>query len=335
MLQQFIDEEILENLAKHLNSAIEGLGSPTKDRIHEFILSTKGKQLRPALIAVTTKLLTQDSEFQDDFLARSYNFAMTIELLHNMTLIHDDLIDNAPIRRGKKAYHIRHGSDRALHDGDVLHAYALTLLRDDPAGLKLVVDYAYQVGLGNAIELEDRLDQNFDFDLERVIKIMEYKTAVVFAGCVRLGCLAANREDLFTEELNRAIIASGIAFQIQDDYLDILGNPEEFGKMQFWDIQESKRNLFLFFSLKTKFTSKIKEIFNKEIGEKNEEDIRVVLETFRSIQDEVKNIRDQYAKQAIDGLMSIQERIESEDYQADELIDFLLILTRFLIERKK
>lgn len=325
----------MQNLAEKLHTAIAGLESPTKDRILEFILSTKGKQLRPALIAVTTKLLTQEEDDQEKFMARSYNFAVAIELLHNMTLIHDDLIDNAPIRRGKKSFHIRYGADRALHDGDVLHAYALTILNDDPAGLKLVVDYAYQVGLGNAIELEDRLDQNFDFEMDRVIKIMEYKTAVVFAGCVRLGCLAANREDLFTEDLNRAICAAGIAFQIQDDYLDILGNPEEFGKIQYWDIQESKRNLFLYFSLQTENASKIKEIFNKEVGQKSKDDIEITLEIFRSIQDKVKNIRDKYAKTAIDGLKSIQQSIDERDYQAEELIDFLLLLTKFLIEREK
>jgi geranylgeranyl diphosphate synthase type II len=335
MLQQFIDKEITENLAEQLNTAIEGLESPTKERILDFILSTKGKQLRPSLIVVTTKLLTQDIEIQEKLLSRAYNFAVVIELLHNMTLIHDDLIDNAPLRRGKNSFHVRYGADRALHDGDVLHAYALTLIKDDPPGLKLVLDYAYQVGLGNAIELEDRLDQNFSFEMDRIIKIMEYKTAVVFAGCVRLGCLAADREDLFTEKLNRAILAAGVAFQIQDDYLDILGNPEEFGKMQFWDIQESKRNLFLYFSLKTSSASKVKEIYNKEIGEKSEEEIKTILEVFSSIQDKVKDVRDHYAKIAIDGLKSIQAEISSDDYQAEELVDFLLILTKYLIERKK
>ena len=335
VLQQFIDEKIMKNLAKQLNLAIEGLESPTKDRIRDFILSTRGKQLRPALIAVTTKLLTQDSDLQENAMARSNNFAISIELLHNMTLIHDDLIDGAPLRRGKDAFHKIHGADRALHDGDVLHAYALTLLKDDPAGLKLVLDYAYQVGLGNAIELEDRLDQNFSFDIDRVIKIMEYKTAVVFAGCVRLGCLAANRDDLFSEKLNKSIIAAGIAFQIQDDYLDILGNPEEFGKTQFWDIQESKRNLFLYFALKTDFAPRIKEIYNKDIGEKDQDDIKTILEAFGSIQDRVKEVRDQYSKLAIDGLMELQSEVDDEDYVAEELLDFLLILTKYLIERKK
>ncbi len=325
----------METLAEKLHTAIMGLDSPTKDRILDFILSTKGKQLRPALIVVTTKILSQEEEDREQLISRSYNFAVTIELLHNMTLIHDDLIDNAPIRRGKRSFHIRYGADRALHDGDVLHAYALTILNDDPAGLSLVVDYAYQVGLGNAIELEDRLDKNFDFDMDRVIRIMEYKTAVVFAGCVRLGCLAANREDLFSDELNKAIIAAGIAFQIQDDYLDILGNPEEFGKIQFWDIQESKRNLFLYFSLQTEDSAKVKEIFNKEIGLKTKEDIKTILETFRTIQDDVKQVRDHYAKIALDGLKSIQENIDENDYQAIELIDFLLILTKFLIQREK
>ena len=325
----------MENLANQLNSAIEGLESPTKDRIREFILSTKGKQLRPALIAVTTKLLIQDTGSQESRLARAYRFAIVIELLHNMTLIHDDLIDGAPVRRGKDSFHIRYGADRALHDGDILHAYALTLIKDDSEGLKLVCDYAYQVGLGNAIELEDRLDKNFDFDVARIIKIMEFKTAVVFAGCVRLGCLAADRVDLFTPELDKAICAAGIAFQIQDDYLDILGNPVEFGKMQFWDIQESKRNLFLYFSMQTPDSSRIKEIYNKEIGQKTKEDIDIVLEAFRVIQEKVKEVRDKYAKLAIDGLKSIQANIKEEDYQAEELIDFLLILTKYLIERNK
>ncbi|MHA2094992.1 MAG: hypothetical protein ACW98F_10235, partial [Candidatus Hodarchaeales archaeon] len=113
------------------------------------------------------------------------------------------------------------------------------------------------------------------------------------------------------------------------------GNPEEFGKMQFWDIQESKRNLFLYFSMQTPDSAKIKEIYNKEIGEKTPKDIEIILEAFRTIQEKVKEVRDKYAKLAIDGLKSIQVNIEDDDYQAEELIDFLLVLTKYLIERKK
>ncbi|NHJ02011.1 MAG: polyprenyl synthetase family protein [Candidatus Heimdallarchaeota archaeon] len=334
MAEQFLDEVILENLNKELDQAIEAMESPTKERIRNFILSTKGKQLRPSLIALTTKLLAEGSNGEEEAMQKSYNSAIAIELLHNMTLIHDDLIDNAPIRRGKDSFHIVHGRDRALHDGDVLHAYALTLLKDNPS-LFYVIDYAYQVGLGNAIELEDRLDQNFNFDLAHVIKIMELKTAIVFAGCVRLGCLAANRMDLFTKKLDKAIIDAGIAFQIQDDYLDIQGDPEQFGKVQYWDIQESKRNLFLYFALQTEHAEKIKAIYNKSVGEKSKEDIKYVLQVFHSCTEQVKEVRNKYYNAAINGLDEVQNEISPDDTEADDLIEFLKILVRFLIEREK
>jgi geranylgeranyl diphosphate synthase type II len=332
--QQFIDEEILENLNIKLNDAIDGLESPTRERIRDFILSSKGKQLRPSLVAIATKILVEDKDYQKEAMEQSYDSAVAIELLHNMTLIHDDVIDNAPVRRGRKAFHVIHGRDRALHDGDILHAYALTLLKENPS-LNEVLDYAYLVGLGNAIELEDRLNQNFDFDIDHVIRIMKLKTAIVFSGCVKLGCIAAKRKDLFTKRLDDAIVAAGIAFQIQDDYLDILGNPEQFGKVQFWDIQESKRNLFLHFALQTEDSSKVKEIFNKPVGEKSEKDIKFILKVFNQIADKVADVRNTFFKSAIQELNSIQEELDSNDPEGNDLIDFLIILVQYLVERKK
>ncbi len=334
MALQFIDKEILENMNRKLNEAIDGLESPIKERIRDFILATKGKQLRPSLVAITTKILVEDTDYQEESMEKSYDSAVAIELLHNMTLIHDDIIDNAPVRRGREAFHVIHGRDRALHDGDILHAYALTLLKNNQS-LNEVLDYAYLVGLGNAIELEDRLNQNFNFDLDHIIRIMKLKTAIVFSGCVKLGCIAANRKDLFTKRLDEAILAAGIAFQIQDDYLDILGNPEQFGKVQYWDIQESKRNLFLYYSLQTDRAPKVKEIFNKPVGEKTEEDIKFILSLFNEIADKVKDVRNQYFNNAIQELKAIQDEIENSDPEGSDLIDFLIILVKYLVERKK
>ncbi len=334
MAQQFIDEEILENMNRKLNEAIDGLESPIKERIRDFILATKGKQLRPSLVAVTTKILVEDTDYQEESMEKSYDSAIAIELLHNMTLIHDDVIDNAPVRRGREAYHVMHGRDRALHDGDILHAYALTLLKNNPS-LNEVLDYAYLVGLGNAIELEDRLNQNFDFDLEHIIRIMKLKTAIVFSGCVKLGCIAANRRELFTKRLDEAILTAGIAFQIQDDYLDILGNPEQFGKVKYWDIQESKRNLFLYFSLQTNHAPKVKEIYNKPIGEKTEKDIEIILSIFNEIAVKVEDVRNQYFNNTIQELKAIQDEIGNGDPEGSDLIDFLIILVNYLVDRKK
>lgn len=334
MAHQLIDEEILENMNRKLNEAIDGLESPIKERIRDFILATKGKQLRPSLVAITTKILVEDTDNQEESMEKSYDSAIAIELLHNMTLIHDDVIDNAPVRRGREAFHVMHGKDRALHDGDILHAYALTLLKNNPS-LNEVLDYAYLVGLGNAIELEDRLNKNFDFDLDHIIRIMKLKTAIVFSGCVKLGCIAANRRELFTKRLDEAILAAGIAFQIQDDYLDILGNPEQFGKVKYWDIQESKRNLFLYFSLQTDHASKVKEIYNKPIGEKTEKEIKFILSIFNEIAVKVEDVRNQYFNNTIQELKAIQDEIGNDDPEGSDLIDFLIILVQYLVERKK
>ncbi|MHA1947872.1 MAG: hypothetical protein ACW97W_17375, partial [Candidatus Hodarchaeales archaeon] len=89
------------------------------------------------------------------------------------------------------------------------------------------------------------------------------------------------------------------------------------------------------FALKTDFAPRIKEIYNKEIGEKSQDDIKTILKAFSAIQDQVKEIRDKYAKLAVDGLMELQAEVNDEDNVAEELIDFLLILSKYLIERKK
>ncbi|MFW9777347.1 MAG: polyprenyl synthetase family protein [Candidatus Heimdallarchaeota archaeon] len=334
LLANFIDDEIMAVLNVKLNEAINGMTSPTRERIRKFIFNSKGKQLRPALIAVTTKILVDNVDYREEAMERSYNAAIAIELLHNMTLIHDDLIDRAPLRRGRKAFHIVHGTDRALHDGDILHAYALTLLKEEPT-LDLVLDYSYQVSLGNAIELEDRLDQNFGFDLDHVIRIMELKTAIVFAGCVKLGCFAGRREDLFTERVHDAIVAAGIAFQIQDDFLDIQGDQEQFGKIAYWDIQESKRNLFLYFALQTDHAELVKEIYNKPVGEKTDEEVREILKIFRGASPQVQEVRNKYLEFSLRELATIQDNLDPEDTAAQELFDFLQILVRILVEREK
>ncbi|MHA2203738.1 MAG: polyprenyl synthetase family protein, partial [Candidatus Hodarchaeales archaeon] len=164
---------------------------------------------------------------------------------------------------------------------------------------------------------------------------MELKTAIVFAGCVKLGCIAADRGEIFTDRLHEAIVAAGIAFQIQDDYLDILGNPEEFGKVPYWDIQESKRNLFLYFALQTEYASQIKEIYNKPVGEKTDKDIEFIIEAYRSVNQKVREVRDEYAQFCIQELEEIQNELTNEDTRTIELFEFLKILVKFLAEREK
>ena len=325
-------EEILrKHLLNHLHQQIDRLPENVKDRIREFIVSTQGKMLRPILVGISATFLGASK----DQLAMALNSAVSVELLHNFTLIHDDLLDGAPLRRGKDAYHIQHGINLAIHDGDILHTYALSFV-DDPESLQLILDISNGVGRGNGIELEYRIENVFDFSRENVIEILRLKTAIVFSGCIALAGIATNRQDV-TTPLEEIITNAGIAFQIQDDILDILGDEEQFGKESYWDIQESKRNLFLYYALQGENKEHIQEIYTKNVGEKTKEDIKFVLEAFKDVQSQVIQDRDTYLENCLKQLnQKIEEAQRSpETKDLEKLYEFLKELIIYICTREK
>ena len=326
-LQSLIDKDVLKTLKKELVENLDDLPRPINTRIKEYILGTSGKMLRPLLVILSAKMLGADKEG----MKIAYTCGVIIESLHNMTLIHDDLVDGAPLRRGKKSYHKMYGKDRALHDGDVLHAYALTLL-DQWKPLKLILDISYEVGKGNSFELEDRLNNVYDFTSDRVIEIMRLKTAIVFYGCIKLACMTAKRDEL-PGKLKDAIVNGGIAFQLQDDILDILGSSEEFGKESYWDIQESKRNLFLYYALKTDHKEEIKRIYSKDVGVKTKEELEFVVDAFEEVKDKVIAKRDEFLQKSLSSLAEVKETLDNPKDR--KLLEFLEELIIFLAVRQK
>lgn len=330
-LDDILDDNLRKKLVVKLHEYVEKLPEKVRDRIKEYILSTQGKMLRPLLVVATAKFLGANEEQ----LEIAYTSGVVVELLHNFTLIHDDIIDKAPLRRGKVSYHIKHGQELAIHDGDILHSFALSYLKDEKS-LYLMLEIANLVGLGNGIELEDRLDNVFDFDKEHVIEILRLKTAIVFYGCIALAGISTNNEHI-TEPLKDIITDGGIAFQIQDDILDILGEIEKFGKQSFWDIQESKRNLFLYYSLKTEHKDKLIEIYSKNVGDKTQEDMSFVIEIFRTIKEKVIADRDNYLEKCLDRLDTKIEDVEKENDKIElvKLYNFLRELIIFICTREK
>jgi geranylgeranyl diphosphate synthase type II len=320
-----------QNLVRRLHEHIDLLPNRVKDRVREYIVSTQGKMLRPLLVVATAKLLGATPEQMET----AYISGVSVELLHNFTLMHDDILDKAPLRRGKESYHIKYGSELAIHDGDIVHSFALAFIKDDRS-LRLMLEISNLVGLGNGIELEDRLDNVFDFTKEHVIEVLRLKTAIVFFGCVQLAGFAVNKID-FTEELRDIITDGGIAFQIQDDILDILGETAKFGKQSYWDIQESKRNLFLYYSLKTEHNEKIKAIYSKPVGEKTEEDILFILEIFKTVKSNILEDRDRFLESCLDRLDKKIDEMNGKDSseQLIKLYEFLRELIIYLCTREK
>ena len=305
--EDYITPDLRENLSKYIHNAIDklpgeerGIHGP-RERIRSYIMDTQGKQLRPLLVVLATKLLGAN----ETQLAIAYENAATVELLHNMTLIHDDILDEAPLRRGKPAYHIEQGMQLALHDGDILHSYALSFVSHVPS-LRIIMNIANLVGKGNLLELEYRLLNRFDFTIDDIIEVLRLKTAIVFYGAVALAGVVTGREDI-TKPLEQIITNAGIAFQIQDDILDIQGEEDVFGKIHNWDVQESKRNLYLYFTLQKGNRKELMRIYSVPVGKKTDKDVKFVVSEFQKVKEDIIAVRDQYLEKCLTELDELME----------------------------
>lgn len=211
----------------------------------DYILNIGGKRLRPLMLLMTAKLFTDDLE---KALAPAY----AIEIFHNFTLVHDDIMDAAPLRRGKTTVHHKWNVNTGILSGDVMLVQAYEYLRQvDNTILSEVIRIFNEVAVGVCE------GQQYDVDFETMdrvtipqyIKMIELKTSVLVAGAMRIGALVggANEEDAYNlGEFGRNI---GIAFQLQDDILDTYGDPEKFGKKVGGDIAQNKKTFLVLKSL--------------------------------------------------------------------------------------
>ncbi len=207
----------------------------------EYILSIKGKRIRPVMCMMANELFTPVT---DD----TIHAAIAVELFHNFTLIHDDIMDRAAIRRGQPTVHEKFGNATAILAGDVMLIAAYDYLKKVnirylTRTLNLFNDAARKVCEGQELDME--FESLKDVSMDQYIGMISLKTSVLLAVSLRLGALLggaglANQENLY--EFGRNL---GIAFQIQDDYLDVYGNPETFGKKRGGDIMANKMTFLL------------------------------------------------------------------------------------------
>lgn len=201
------------------------------------ILSIGGKRVRPVLVLMGNELF---DEINED----AYHAAAAIELFHNFSLIHDDIMDKAPLRRGHTTVHKKYGENTAILAGDVtlVEAYqSLSRIKSNHIHKLLQVfnTTAQQVCEG---QQQDMDFEHLDFvELAEYAEMIELKTSVLLAGSLKLGAIIGgagqgNQDHLYDFGKNL-----GMAFQVQDDYLDVFGNPEKFGKQPGGDIIANKK----------------------------------------------------------------------------------------------
>ena len=216
----------------------------------KYILALGGKRLRPVLTLMT-------ADFFGDGYERAMNAALAVELFHNFSLIHDDIMDNAPLRRGEDTVHEKWDINTGILSGDVMLILAYQLFEGYEPALfkelaKLFSKTAVEVCEGQQYDVD--FETRDDVTISEYIKMIDYKTAVLVGAAMKIGAIVAGASSGCQENIYEFGRNLGIAFQLQDDYLDAFGDPETFGKQVGGDIIANKKT-FLYLTALEKANS--------------------------------------------------------------------------------
>ena len=206
-----------------------------------YLMQLGGKRMRPVLVLIATEMF-------DGNVFKALDAAIGIELFHNFTLMHDDIMDKAPLRRGKPTVHAKWNESAAILSGDVMfvEAYKLMIKVDDSIlreVLAIFSDTASGVCQGQQADMN--FEKRDDVSLPEYLEMIRQKTAVLLAGSMQIGALIGGAVPDQANLLYEFGQNLGLAFQLQDDILDVYGNPEKFGKQVGGDILSNKKTFML------------------------------------------------------------------------------------------
>lgn len=284
-----------------------------------YILKLGGKRLRPVLTLLTAEI------FETDY-NEALNAALAVEVFHNFSLVHDDIMDDAPLRRGKQTVHEKWDLNTGILSGDamLIQAYQLFESYDDNIFRGLA-----QIFSKTALEVCEGQQYDVDFELRNdvteaeYLKMIEYKTAVLVGAAMKMGALVANASKEDSEKIYEFGRLLGIAFQLQDDYLDAFGNPETFGKQVGGDIIENKKTYLYLKAMKhaaKEEQQQLVQLFNNEVEVTVAEKVAYVKQVFETsnaaqlTKEAIKN----YTQKALD----ILNELSIDSSKKKVLIDF-------------
>ena len=286
----------------------------------EYFLSWGGKRIRPVMCLM-------GNEIFDNIKPDSYEVATAIELFHNFTLIHDDIMDEAPLRRGMETVHMKYGSNTALLTGDVMMIRAYEYLN------KINGQYLSRIlALFNKTAREVCEGQQLDIDFEKMtavsleayIEMISLKTSVLLAASLEMGAIIGGASEGNCRHLYEFGKNLGIAFQIQDDYLDAFGDPEKFGKEVGGDIRQNKKTFLLLHALEVANAEQKKNL--QQLMQQNPVDkVQQVLTIFKEchVDEWANELKEKYLQTAVKHLYDIAV-LAVRKKPLEELADFLI-----------
>ncbi|MBP3601255.1 MAG: polyprenyl synthetase family protein [Alistipes sp.] len=301
------NEEILDLFENHL--AQIQLPEEPKDLYAPIIYSMSGggKRIRPTLLLLVCEAF--GGKLQDALPAAS-----AVEMFHNFTLLHDDIMDNADVRRGKPSVFARWGENVAILSGDAMMIYAYRLLSGAPADkLPRIMDIFTTM----ALQVCEGQQYDMDFEKRQKVSVVEYmnmielKTSVLLAGAAMIGAVLGDASEGDCKKIYRYALELGLAFQQQDDLLDSYGTVEELGKRIGGDILEGKKTCLMLNAMSRATESDRDILRSTHLDEKLSEDEKIA---------RVKEVYDRY-----DVPRTIQQQISLRFERALAILDTLEI----------
>jgi len=297
---------LIEN---YIGELLKGLNdNPVYDPV-KYFLKLPSKRVRPLLTIISSSLYNNDNEY-------SLPAAISNEIFHNFTLVHDDVMDSSSIRRGKDTVHVKWNLNQAILSGDVMQILAYKCLEsyDSETQKKLIEafnDTAIKVCEGQQLDIEFESQNNLKFD--DYIQMISYKTAVLLASSLKMGGIINNASETDLKSLYKIGLNMGCAFQIQDDYLDLFGDQNIIGKKIGGDIIKNKKTV-MYHLYKENSSIEDSNILDEIYNDSNIQNDQ-----------KVSNIKKLFEENEID--LKTRELVKKYTSKTDEYINALMIDT--------
>lgn len=259
----------IEHYKKGIDSAIERLKkthtSSIYDPIH-YILELPAKRIRPILTLMA-------SDIFDGELKETQDVALAVELFHNFSLMHDDIMDEAPLRRGEPTVHKKWDKNIAILSGDAMLVLAYEYIMKCPEisrqrSFKIFSQMATEVCLGQQLDME--FENKWEVTKEQYFEMIELKTSVLLGAALELGAIVAGADEYSQEKVYEFGVEIGLAFQMQDDFLDLFGDENKVGKQMGGDLLAKKKTILLMIALENANNAqkdRLHQIYMGDVGQ--------------------------------------------------------------------
>jgi len=321
-------KELQSLISSEVDNEIRLLNSLEPKNLYEpvgYALSMGGKRLRPVMVLLAYNLF-------NDSVEKVIPAAIAIEVFHNFTLLHDDMMDQAEMRRNSLSVYKKYNENIAILSGDAMSIMAYNyLLNCDSSNqvsmIRLFSETALEVCEGQQYDMD--FESRMDVSIQEYLNMIRLKTAVLLAGSLKMGALAANAPEKMTAQLYDFGLNLGIAFQLQDDLLDVFAVQEKFGKKIGGDIASNKKTFLLLKALELADlqTKSIIQDWIQKKEFKTEIKVKAITDIYNELN--IKKITENCIEDFYQSALDIWEKIDVEKERKAELLELAkMIMSR-------